>query len=49
MVNENLLTRTSEIDDIDREKMRNLARLLIKIAKRLRAEELAESMKTEVI
>ena len=29
-----------EIDDIDRQKMRNLARLLVKIAKRLRAEEL---------
>lgn len=28
-----------EIDEIDRAKMRNLVRVLIKIAKRLRAEE----------
>lgn len=41
------LTRKNvEIDDIDRAKMRGLAVLLVKIAKRLRAEEfLADSAK----
>ena len=49
ILTENLCTSPVELDDIDRTKMRNLVRVLIKIAKRLRAEELAESKEVEEV